>query len=148
MAKHEIAITKRYPAPVGEVYRAWTDPAKMRQWLANRVDADLRVGGRYRFENDGDDGAVYVHTGEYLALEPDHRVLQTFRAGNADTDIGAESLYLDEYIEVVLTPVGPNETSLSFTNGWDGDAMSEADRAATADAWSGWLDQLVRALPT
>lgn len=114
----------------------------MRRWLGQNIEADVRIGGRYRIENDGGDGTIFVHSGEYLVLEPGRRVIQTFKAGPAGSDPGQPSPYTNEYLEVQLEPLESGETELTFTNGWDGEAPSAEDREATREAWSSWLDLL------
>jgi len=37
------------PAPPDRVYRAWTEPAELSRWFAERVDLQVTPGGRYRF---------------------------------------------------------------------------------------------------
>lgn len=142
MAEHQITLTRRVSASVDEVYTAWTDPSVMRRWLGQDVEADVRVGGRYRIENDGGDGSAYVHTGEYCVLEPGRRIVQTFRAGPAESTEEQASPYLNEYLEITFRPAGRAETELTFINGWDGEALSMEDQNATREAWSSWLDLL------
>jgi uncharacterized protein YndB with AHSA1/START domain len=51
MAKKEITIVRTFDAPREKVWKAWTDPAQLRQWWAPRgftsptVEVDPRVGG-------------------------------------------------------------------------------------------------------
>ncbi len=142
MAEHEITLIRRINAPVDAVYAAWTDRSVMRQWLGRKVEADVRVGGRYRIENDGGNGTVLVHMGEYRVLEPDRRIVQTFQAGPAESTPAEASPYLDEYLEITFRPLGADQTELTFTNGWNGEPLSEEDRQATSEAWSAWLDLL------
>ncbi len=47
-------------------FAALTDSAELSRWFTESHQADLRVGGRYR-NSDGD-------AGEFLALEPPHRL--------------------------------------------------------------------------
>jgi len=142
MAEHEITLTRRFKTSADNLYAAWTDPSVMRQWLGRNVDADVRVGGRYRIENDGGDGTIFVHSGEYRVLEPGRRIVQTFKAGPAGSDQEQPTPYINEYLEVQLKPWGPGETELTFINGWDGEALSAEDQNATREAWSSWLDLL------
>jgi uncharacterized protein YndB with AHSA1/START domain len=52
-AAEEILITRIFDAPREEVFRAWTDPDEVAAWFGpehfdtERVQIDLRVGGRY-----------------------------------------------------------------------------------------------------
>lgn len=146
MTANGITITRRLPAPVEDVYAAWTEPRLMAGWLGDPVEADVRVGGSYRIENDGGGGVVYVHTGEYQVLEPGRRVRQSFQAGPVGTEPAQPGPYRDEYIEARLRPLDAGETELTFTNGWNGPPLSEDDEIATRQAWEGWLDLLERAL--
>ena len=79
--EHEITIVRVFDASPEELYAAWTVPELMRHWLAQRVQADVRVGGRYRNEVDAGEGQTFVHQGEYRVLEPGRRIVQTFRGG-------------------------------------------------------------------
>ena len=118
----------------------------MQMWLGDRVDADVTVGGRYRIENDADDGVMYAHEGEYLVLEPEDRIVQTFEAGLVGDDSNAENPYQNEYLEITLTKLDNQTTGLTFENAWDGPALSAEDEAATRQAWEEWLDGLERSL--
>lgn len=137
--EHKVTITRVFDAPVGEVYAAWTEPETMRRWMAQTVDADVRVGGRYRNELAGDDGQKYMHNGEYLVLEPGRRIVQTFYVGSE----GPGPDY-NERLEVALRPLGPAKTELTFTDGWDGEGMDEEGQEAVKAAWNGWLDGLAK----
>ncbi|HWK15353.1 MAG TPA: SRPBCC domain-containing protein [Rhizobiaceae bacterium] len=137
--EHKVVLTRLIPAPPDAVYAAWTDPARIGQWAGDHVEADARIGGAYRFENrDGD--KVYVHTGEYLVLEPGRRVRMSFRAG-PDGSAQGSSAYSGEYMEAALRSA-PGGTELTFVNGWNGEGMDEDGRAAVHAAWRGWLDGL------
>jgi uncharacterized protein YndB with AHSA1/START domain len=49
----QVLITRIFDAPRDEVFRAWTEPDQVAQWFGpegfdtQRVEIDLRVGGRY-----------------------------------------------------------------------------------------------------
>lgn len=138
---HAVRIALDLPASPEQVYRAWTDPAWLARWFGDNVEADIRIGGRYRAENrDGD--TVYVHEGEYLALEPGRLVRATFGVPNSPaTDLA----FSDEFIEARLEP-SPGGTRLRFTNGWNGDPIGADGEAAVRSAWEEWLGQLAKAL--
>jgi uncharacterized protein YndB with AHSA1/START domain len=112
---------------------------RMARW-AGMVEADVRPGGRYRFESDAGDGKTFVFAGEYLALEPGHSVKQAFLAGEA----GTPSPYLNEFIEIRLRELPDGRTELAFLNSWDGEALGEAAKAG----WNQWLDMMEASLAT
>src|SRR5581483_5094307 len=54
LVKPSLTIKRRFNAPPAKVFAAWTDPEKIRAWMGPGevgillVEADVRVGGRYR----------------------------------------------------------------------------------------------------
>jgi uncharacterized protein YndB with AHSA1/START domain len=137
--EHAVSVTRVIDAPAEALYAAWTDPATMERWMARKVEADVRVGGRYRNEVDAGEAGTFVHTGEYLALDPGRRIVQTFGVESAE-----ENPYRDEYLEVTLRPVGPERTELTLIDGWNGQGLDDADEAATTQAWAAWIDDLAK----
>jgi uncharacterized protein YndB with AHSA1/START domain len=137
--EHAVSIVRVIDAPAEAVYAAWTDPAIMERWMARKVEADVRVGGRYRNEVDAGEAGTFVHTGEYLVLEPGRRIVQTFGGEGVEA-----SPYRDEFLEVTLRPLGPERTELTLIDGWDGQGLDAADEAATREAWSAWIDDLAK----
>lgn len=84
MSDTTVEISRELPHPIERVWHAWTDPAFLLKWLgpvhcpAVQVDAEVRVGGRWRARLAGDDGAVLWQSGTYLVVEPPHRLEMTF----------------------------------------------------------------------
>ena len=137
--EHAITLIRTINTSAEEVYAAWTNPDVMRRWMGRQVDADVRIGGKYRIENGAEGGETYVHKGEYRVLEPGMRIVQTFSAGRTEPDPDAVSPYRDEFLEIRLHPLGPSTTELTLVNGWDGEGMDEEGKAAVGEAWAAWL---------
>lgn len=80
----ELVITRTFDAPQRLVFDAWTKPELVRRWWAPRshdtemieCEADLRVGGRYRYVA-RHPGGVFAFSGEYRELTPHTRVVCT-----------------------------------------------------------------------
>jgi uncharacterized protein YndB with AHSA1/START domain/DNA-binding transcriptional ArsR family regulator len=142
--EHNITIVREIDAPASAVYAAWTDPAIMRRWIASELEAEVRVGGSYRHVVDAGEAGRFVHSGQYLVLDPERRIVQTFQGANEGADAADDSsdVYQNERLEIVLRPLGPTRTELTFSNVWEGQALSEEDLAATTAGWDAWLDQL------
>lgn len=113
------------PAPVGNVWRAWSTSTGLSAWLAPVATIDLRLGGSLRASHDGrgvdSDSAV---VSEILAFEPQrmlsYRVTRTAR--NAPFVAAAHATW----IVVDLEPAGDAATRVRITlNGLE---------AAAADA--------------
>ncbi|MDQ4006234.1 MAG: SRPBCC domain-containing protein, partial [Actinomycetota bacterium] len=86
-----VEISRILPATPDEVFRAWTDPEQLRQWMspigAAEAEVDPRVGGRLRIVMVGG-GRRIEHTGEYLEVDPPRRLSFTWRSpftGNTST---------------------------------------------------------------
>jgi uncharacterized protein YndB with AHSA1/START domain len=77
-----VVIERVLPASPAEVYEAWTTPDTMARFICpgdmtSTVDADVRVGGRFRIVMH--DGPRDVeHRGEYRVLEPGRRLAFTW----------------------------------------------------------------------
>src|SRR5436305_4789803 len=93
----QLQVTRIMAAPVDRVWRAFTEPAALAAWFwparfGTTADVDLRIGGRYRIDGPGAGLAV---GGEYVAVEPPHRLVFTWRwDGESD----------DTLVTVELTP--------------------------------------------
>lgn len=81
-----VVVTRRFDATPEQVYRAHTDPALIQQWMLGPdgwtmpvCECDARPGGSMRYEwSDGRGGGFHL-TGEFLDLEPPHRIVHVER---------------------------------------------------------------------
>lgn len=89
-------------APPDRVFRALSS-AEITQWWGDdqtyRTDSwecDLRVGGRWRAGGKSADGNPYYVEGEYLEVDPPHRLVQTWCAGWDPGEPTVLSYYLED----------------------------------------------------
>lgn len=76
---------RSFRAPARIVFDAWTRPEHVRRWWAPRklgveivdVEADVKVGGRHRYQMRPRGGDVLAFSGEYLEVDPPRRVVYT-----------------------------------------------------------------------
>jgi uncharacterized protein YndB with AHSA1/START domain len=79
-----LTFVRRYAAPPERVWRAWTEPAALKQWFgpANEpvavAEIDLRVGGRFRIEFGGKDGREHEVQGVYREVIPPEKLVFTW----------------------------------------------------------------------
>jgi uncharacterized protein YndB with AHSA1/START domain len=79
----EILITREFDAPKHLVYRAYTTPELVKRWWSGdrgevtSVEADLRVGGRWRNAMRANDGFEVAFHGEYREIVPNERLVTT-----------------------------------------------------------------------
>ncbi|MCB9618077.1 MAG: SRPBCC domain-containing protein [Sandaracinus sp.] len=81
-----VVVTRHFAAPPEKVFRAHTDPAIVQRWMLGPDGwtmpvclLEARPGGRIRYEwSDGQGNGFYL-TGEFLELDPPHRILHVER---------------------------------------------------------------------
>ena len=112
-----VHVSRTFAAPREQVFRAWTDPDAVRRWFgssigpAKKVEADLRVGGRYRISvSMPPTGRLASAYGEYLEVEPPERLVYTFAwekmplaLGLGNSKVTVEFVELADGTEVRLT---------------------------------------------
>jgi uncharacterized protein YndB with AHSA1/START domain len=76
-----VEIERRLSAPIDEVFRWWTEPERLQEWMSPvgtvEAEVDLRVGGHIRIVMRGD-GMVIEHQGTFLEIEPPRRLVFTW----------------------------------------------------------------------
>lgn len=82
--KQEIIVSREFDAPVEVLYRAFTDPAHVVNWLGPRTlrmrieTWDCRPGGSWRYLSTDPEGNEYGFHGVFHDVTPNVRVIQTF----------------------------------------------------------------------
>lgn len=132
----ELSLTRSIPAAPDRVWRAWTTADELAGWMwppswQTKAEVDLRVGGRYRIASDVSGMAV---SGEYVALEPATRLVQTFRWDGDDY----ESL-----VTITFAPGADGGTELTIVHERFPDA-AEAD--SHLQGWNDCVNRLVTAV--
>ena len=80
-----LEITRLIKAPRHRVYEAWTDPAQLRKWFGPEkvqtleLTAEVRVGGKYRWDLTNPEGEKKTCEGEYRELVPDRKIVFTWQ---------------------------------------------------------------------
>jgi len=83
--KTSLEIVRFIKAPTDRVYDAWTDPAQLREWFGpenvrtRNIEADVRVGGEYRWDLTNSEGEEMSAFGEYKELIPGKKIVFTWQ---------------------------------------------------------------------
>jgi uncharacterized protein YndB with AHSA1/START domain len=83
--KTSLEILRFTNVPTDRVYDAWTDPAQLRQWFGpenvrtRNLTADVRVGGKYRWDLTSPEGEEMSAFGEYKELVPGKKIVFTWQ---------------------------------------------------------------------
>lgn len=92
--RQEITITREFELPLELLFRAYTDPAIVEQWMGNKVlQLDNQALGAYRFETSDPKGNVVLRSrGTIHSFEPDRRITRTFEMENTPFEAQLEFL--------------------------------------------------------
>ena len=137
--KTSLEIKRFINAPRERVYKAWTDPAQLKEWWGPedvrtiKIDSDVRVGGKYRWELVNSEGEEMSVFGEYLELTPGRRIAFSWKW---DDDENWEAH--DSIVTVELSDRdGGTEVRLIHEK-----LPSEASRDRHTEGWTSVLDRL------
>jgi uncharacterized protein YndB with AHSA1/START domain len=121
-SERELLVTRTFNAPARIVFEAWTKPELLKRWWAPRstgvsllsCEADVRVGGRYRFEFGHDASKSMAFFGRYIEVTPHSRLVWT----NEESDGGAVTTVTFEEkggkTLLVLHELYPSKEALDF----------------------------------
>ena len=115
----------RIAAPPEIVFPYFTDPARMTDWMGVAALLDPRPGGTFRVEPNGRDVVV----GEYVEVEPPHRVVFTWGLDGAAPG--------STRVEVTLERDGDGTRLTLLHHGLAGPL-----RDAHAEGWAHYLGRL------
>jgi uncharacterized protein YndB with AHSA1/START domain len=122
---NELVVRRALPYQPTAVFAAWTDPVRLARWMSPfgraEVEADLRVGGRFRIVMHGPDRAI-EHTGEYREVDPPRRLVFTWCSpytGSEASVVTVELRQVDDGTELTLTHAQlPADQVESHGGGW------------------------------
>jgi uncharacterized protein YndB with AHSA1/START domain len=92
-SEREIVVTRTFNGPARIVFEAWTKPELLKRWWVPKsigfsllsCEADVRVGGRYRFEFGNEGSKPVAFFGRYIEVTPHSRLVWN----NEETDGGS-----------------------------------------------------------
>jgi uncharacterized protein YndB with AHSA1/START domain len=92
-SERELVVTRTFNGPARLVFEAWTKPELLKRWWAPKstgvslisCEADVRVGGSYRFEFGHGGAKLMAFFGKYIEVTPYSRLVWT----NEESDDGA-----------------------------------------------------------
>jgi len=97
-----IVMTREFDAPPDRVFRAYTDPELVVQWLGPRrltmkiEEYDARTHGSYRFLHIDEDGTEYRFHGAFHEVRQDERIVQTFAWDGQPDGVSLETVLFED----------------------------------------------------
>ena len=122
----QVRIERVLPAPIQDVFDAWTDPGRMAEWLSPvghaEVEVDLRVMGRFKVSMIGEVTRI-EHTGEYLVVNPPNELSFTWQSVYTGSEPSVVNVSLEaegEETRMVVTHRRlPGSQVDPHTQGWE-----------------------------
>jgi uncharacterized protein YndB with AHSA1/START domain len=119
----------RIDAAPETVYEFLVDPDRMIQWMGRKAELEPQPGGIFRVDLNG----THISRGEFLELNPPHRVVFSF-GWEGDTSIVKAG---ESTVEVTLTPEGDG-TLLKLTH----TELPDESRGSHGHGWEHYLQRL------
>ena len=97
-----IDISREFDAPVDVLWRAWTEPELIKQWLGpDRLEMiideyDVRDGGRYRYIHKDEQGNEYGFHGVFHGTPSPESFVQTFEFEGAPGYVSLDKMVLED----------------------------------------------------
>jgi uncharacterized protein YndB with AHSA1/START domain len=137
-------LQRRFRASPERIFRAWTQPAALREWwcpqgwVAGEIEIDLRVGGTYRIAmaRAGSAGAGVSVGGRFLEVRPPERLVYTWRWEGAFAE-------MPETVVTLELRGSSDETLLTLQHDGFGESGS---RQQHRSGWMAACDRLDRAV--
>ncbi|HLZ21938.1 MAG TPA: SRPBCC family protein [Ktedonobacterales bacterium] len=144
----QIVITREFDAPRALLFRAYTDPGLLVQWLGPRrltmsVDHfDVRDGGTWRYIHRGADGTEAAFHGVFHGTPSlDGGIVQTFEFEGAPGHVSLETVTFEEHAGGTLV-----RTNDVFQSVEDRDAMLQSGMQEGINESMERLDELLARL--
>lgn len=144
----QIVITREFDAPRELLYRAYTDPELLVQWLGPRrltmtiERQDVRDGGMWRFTHRDAEGNEYGFHGVFHGTpSAEGGIVRTFEYEGAPGHVSLETLTLEEHGGRTLV-----RTNAVFQSVEDRDAMVESGMESGVNEGMEKLDELLARL--
>ncbi|MGG6895482.1 SRPBCC family protein [Rhizobium sp. BR 315] len=136
---NEIRMVRVFAAPPEVIFKAWTDPEIMVEWMGPKGfrcvpdKLELRIGGAHRACLIAPNGENHWVAGRYLEINPPSRLRFTHHWEQSDGGISPETI-----VTVDLVALG-GSTEMTFHQG---PFSSDASRDGHTDGWNQTFERL------
>ncbi len=99
--KQEILITRTFDLPIDLLYRAYTEPELVEQWMGNKVlKLENKAHGSYRFETKDEQGNILFSANGCIHQVIEHQnITRTFEMENTGFPVQLEFLDFEQIDE-------------------------------------------------
>ncbi len=143
--EHVLELVREIDAPREKIFRAWTEPALLKQWFTPRpwtvsvAEMDVRVGGSSLIVMNGPNGEEFPNRGIYLEIVPNEKIVFT----DAYTSAWVPSAKPFFTGIIVLDDIGGGRTRYTATAlHWTAEDKEQHDKMGFHEGWGKATDQL------
>src|SRR6266704_5722574 len=96
--KQELVITREFDLPLELLFKAYTEPGIIEQWMGTKVlKLESKKHGSYQFETtDAKGNVVFKANGVIHEFVPNQKITRTFEMENAPFDVQLEFLEFEK----------------------------------------------------
>lgn len=96
--KQELTITREFDLPVASLFKAYTEPEIIEQWMGTKVlKNESKKHGAYVFETSDSQGNVaFLASGVIHEFSPNRKIIRTFEMENTPFGVQLELLGFEE----------------------------------------------------
>jgi uncharacterized protein YndB with AHSA1/START domain len=140
----ELVLTRLIDAPREKLFRAWTDPALVKQWFAPLpyttpvVELDVRPGGANRIVMRGPDGGEIPCSGVYLEVVENQRLV--FTDAYTSAWVPSEKPFMT--VTVTFEPEGDKTRYIARVRHWTVADREAHEKMGFHEGWGKCADQL------
>ncbi|MBB4167785.1 SRPBCC family protein [Rhizobium sp. BK538] len=149
-AQHELILVREFDAPREKIFKAWTDPALMKEWFVPRpwtlsdVEVDLRPGGSNLIVMRGPEGQEFPNRGVYLEIVENEKIV--FTDAFTSAWVPSEKPFFVGII--VLEDLGNGRTKYTAkARHWTAADKEQHEQMGFHEGWGKCADQLAELLP-
>lgn len=98
--KQEITITREFDLPLDLLFKAYTEPEIIEQWMGTKVlKLENKKHGSYQFETTDPTGNRHRFNGVIHEFSPDKKIIRTFEMENTPFDVWLEYIDFEKLTE-------------------------------------------------
>ena len=95
--KQELVITREFGLPVDLLFKAYTEPEIVEQWMGTKViKLENKNHGSYEFETSYNGNVVFKANGTIHEFLPDQKIIRTFEMENMPIGVQLEFLEFEK----------------------------------------------------
>ncbi|AXP81379.1 hypothetical protein CJ739_2305 [Mariniflexile rhizosphaerae] len=95
--KQELVITREFELPIELLFKAYTEPELVEQWMGTKViKLENRNHGGYQFETSYNGNVVFKANGTIHEILPNKKIIRTFEMENMPSGVQLEFLEFEK----------------------------------------------------